>query len=56
MHGPDSSCELGQHALPGVSRTGVLSFLLVLPPVLLSAAGERVSLSGTGGVGADAEL
>lgn len=44
-----------KHLLPGVCRTGVLSFLRVLPPVL-SAAGEGVTFSGAGGVEARTEL
>lgn len=39
-----------------MSRTGVLSFLRVLPPLLLSVAGEGVTFSGAGGVEADTEL
>lgn len=42
--------------LPGVCRTGVLSFRRVLPPVLLSAAGEGVTFSGAAGVEAGTEL
>ena len=45
-----------QRLLPGVCRTGVLSFLRVLPPPLLSVAGEGVTFSGAGGVEADTEL
>lgn len=44
------------HLSPGVCRTGVLSFLRVLPPLLLSAAGGGVTFSGAGGVEADTEL
>lgn len=42
--------------LPGVCRTGVLSFRRVLPPLLLSAAGVGVTFSGAVGVEADTEL
>lgn len=42
--------------LPGLCRTGVLSFLRVLPPLLLSTAGEGVTFSGAAGVEAATEL
>lgn len=42
--------------VPGVCRTGVLSFLSALPPLLLSTAGEGVTFSGAGGVEALTEL
>lgn len=42
--------------VPGVCRTGVLSFLRVLPPLLLSAAGDGVTFSGAGGVETETEL
>lgn len=42
--------------IPGVCRTGVLSFLSALPPLLLSTAGEGVTFSGAGGVEALTEL
>lgn len=41
---------------PGVCRTGVLSFLLVLPPLLPSTGGEGVTFSGAAGVEVEAEL
>lgn len=42
--------------LPGLCRMGVLSFLRVLPPLLLSTAGEGVTFSGAAGVEAATEL
>lgn len=44
------------HFLPGVCRTGVLSFRRVLPPLLVSAAGKGVTFSGAAGVDADTVL
>lgn len=44
------------HILPGACRTGVLSFLRVLPPLLLSTAGGGVTFSGAGGVEDEREL
>ena len=45
------SCQSSWHnPLPDECRTGGFSFLLVLPPLLLSIVGEGVTFSGTGGV------
>ncbi len=50
------NCFVTAFVLPGVCRTGVLSFLRVLPPLLFSMAGEEATFSGAGVVEVDTEL